>query len=195
MATLPATVRDPLDRAGPAPAAPSPQDADPPASVKPQVATFLGVAKATESQLLDALALVAERHERNYDLSRGATTCAIWSRRHLDWLGPFENAYGSIPSELAETLRSALLAGTRAGVFGELLDLCDLSVLAERAEMTWTVLYQGARELHDEGLQELAGRAREHNRRQIAWIRTEVDHLAPDALSVPQEIGGQADGV
>jgi hypothetical protein len=149
------------------------------------------MAQATEQQLLDALVLVAERHERNYELAQGATTCAIWSRQHLDWLGPFEDAYSAIPSEHAETLRSALLSGTRAGIFGELQDLCDLSVLAERAQMTWTVLYQGARELHDQGLQELAGRARDHSRRQIAWITTQIDHLAPDALSVPLDLIGQ----
>jgi len=160
--------------------------------VKVQVATFLGQIKATEAQLLDAFAVVAERHERNYELSRGATTCAIWSRRHLDWLAPFEKAYGAVPSENAETLRSALLSGTRAGTLGEIEDLSDLAVLAERAEMTWTVLYQGAREIRDPGLVELAGRARDHNKRQIAWIRTQIDHVASDALAVRLDPVGQA---
>jgi hypothetical protein len=184
--------RSATDRAGPAPAPPTAPTAPLPAAARLQVAIYLGIAKATEEQLLDALALVAERHERNYDLARGATTLAVWSRQHLDWLAPFEDAYGVVPSEHAETLRASLLSGTRAGIFGELQDLCDLSVLAERAEMTWTVLYQGARESRDAGLQELAGRARDHNRRQIAWIRTQVDHAAPDALSVPLDLGGQA---
>jgi hypothetical protein len=89
-------------------------------------------------------------------------------------------------------LRAALLGGTRAGIVGELADLCDLAVLAERAEMSWTILYQGARELRDSALADLAGKARDHNRRAINWIRTEIDHLAPDALSVPLEPRGQA---
>jgi hypothetical protein len=58
--------------------------------------------------------------------------------------------------------------------------------------MTWTILFQGARELQDKGLQELAGRARDHNKRQIGWIRTEINHLAPDALSVPLDPADQA---
>ena len=189
---MPVHVRPVHERAGPRPAAPAAPTANPPKAVKLQVATFLGLAKATEEQLLDAFAVVAERHERNYELSRGATTCAVWSRQHLDWLGPFEDAYGLIPSENAETLRAALLSGTRAGILGEIQDLSDLAVLAERADMTWTVLYQGARELHDKGLEELAGRARDHNKRQIAWIRTELNHLAPDALSVPLDPVDQA---
>jgi HPP family protein len=193
MSSLPAArTRSVLERAGPAVPGPSAPAADPPAGVKLQVATFLGVAKATEQQLLDAFALVAERHERNYDLSRGAATCAVWSRHHLEWLAPFEDAYGVIPSESAETLRSALLSGTRAGIIGEIQDLEDLAVLAERAEMNWTVLYQGAREIHDPGLEELAGRARDHNKRQISWIRTMINHVAPDALAVPLDPVDQA---
>jgi hypothetical protein len=180
-----ATVRGLLDRAGPPPAPPTAPSADPPAGVKAQVATFLGLARASETELLDALTLVAERHKENYELSQGATATAIWSTRHLDWLEPFETTYGSEMTLGDASLRRALLHGPRTGTFGELRDLCDLSVLTERAEIVWTVLYQGARELHDQGLQELAGRARDHNRRQIAWIRTEIDHLAPDALSIP----------
>ncbi|MFL5686025.1 MAG: HPP family protein [Chloroflexota bacterium] len=193
MTTLPAgRTRSAIERAGPPSPGPSAPAADPPTAVKLQVATFLGMVKATEEQLLDAFALVAERHERNYELSRGAATCALWSRRHLEWLKPFEKAYGAAPSENAEMLRSALLSGTRPGIVGEILDLSDLAVLAERADMTWTVLYQGAREIHDPGLEELAGRARDHNKRQISWIRTQINHVAPDALAVPLDPVDQA---
>ena len=192
MAAMPVEVRSVQDRAGPRAQGPSAPTANPPKSVKVQVAMFLGLVKATEEQLLDAFALVAERHERNYELSRGATTCALWSREHLEWLEPFEELYGVIPSENPEMLRAALLSGTRAGILGEIQDLSDLSLLAERADMTWTILFQGARELQDKGLQELAGRARDHNKRQIGWIRTEINHLAPDALSVPLDPADQA---
>src|SRR3954452_19199777 len=105
---------------------------------------------------------------------------------------PLIEHYGDVTSEQPETLRAALLGGTRAGVVCELADLCDLGVLAEQAEMTWTILLQGAKELRDEALADLAGRAHGHTVRQIAWIRTEIDHLAPDALSVPLDVGGQA---
>jgi hypothetical protein len=197
MATTHPTARPPLvnsaaERAGPRPEGPSGKAANPPAGAKLQVAQYLGLARATEEQLLNALTLVAERHEKNYELARGATTLALWCREHLTWMKALEEHYGAVPSEQPEMLRAALLGGTRAGIVGELADLCDLSVLAERAEMTWTILYQGGRELRDDALQDLAGRARDHNRRQINWMRTEIDHLAPDALSVPLDIAGQA---
>jgi hypothetical protein len=193
MATMPATSVQPVtERSGPKPRPPAAPTARAPDGTKPQVAMYLGIAKATEEQFREALILVAERHERNYELAAGATTLAAWSTQHLEWMEPFEEAYGLLPSESAETLRSALLSGTRPGIIGELQDLCDLAVLAERSEMVWTILYQGSRELRDPGLQELAGRAREHARRQIAWIRTEIDHLAPDAMAVPLDVSRQA---
>jgi hypothetical protein len=166
--------------------------ANPPVGARRQVAKYLGIAKGTEEQLLNALVVVAERHERNYDMSQGAATLATWSRAHLEWMRPLIDHYGDVPSEQPESLRAALLGGTRAGVVGELADLTDLAVLAELAEMTWTILLQGAKELRDEALGDLAGKAHAHSVRQIAWIRTEIDHLAPDALSVPLDPGGQA---
>ncbi|MFL5776452.1 MAG: HPP family protein [Chloroflexota bacterium] len=179
-------------RVEPRPQGPEGRLANPPAGAKLQVARYLGVAKATEEQLLNALVLVAERHERNYDMAHGTTTLAVWSREHLAWLQPVIDHYGDVPSEQPEALRAALLGGTRAGVVGELADLTDLAVLAEQAEMTWTILLQGAKELRDEALADLAGQAHAHSVRQISWIRTEIDHLAPDALSVPLDVGGQA---
>ncbi len=179
-------------RAGPTPEPPSGTTPPAPPGARPQVAYYLGVARANEEQLLNALVLVAERHERNYEISRGATTLAGWSRQHLDWMELVIERFRAIPSEHAEALRSVLLSGTRAGVTGELADLCDLAVLAERAEMTWTVIYQGARELHDGQLQDVASRSRDHSKRQIAWIRTQIDHLAPDALAIPLDPGAQA---
>jgi hypothetical protein len=166
--------------------------ANPPAGAKLQVAKYLGLARSTEEQLLNALVLVSERHERNYDVAQGATTLATWSREHLEWLPPLAEHYGAIPSEQPEMLRAALLGGTRPGLVGELADLTDLAILAQQAEMAWEILRQGARELRDEALVELASRAHAHSVRQIAWIRTEIDHLAPDALSVPLDVGGQA---
>ena len=192
MATIARPERRPVrERAGPPPERPSGTTPTPSNGARRQVARYLGQARANEEQLHDALILVAERHEKSYELARGATTLAIWSRQDLDWIEPLTERYGAIPSEQAEALRSVLLGGTRAGVTGELADLADLSVLAERAEMTWTILFQGACELRDGELADVASRARDHNRRQIAWIRTQVDHIAPDAVAIPLDPGGQ----
>jgi hypothetical protein len=162
-----------------------------PSGARQQVAHYLGVVAATEEQLRDALILVAERHEQNYEISRGATVLAVWSSEHVVELARQRERYGRVPSEAAELLRSALLSGARVGVVGELNDICDLAILAEKAEMTWTVVVQGARELHDEELLEVATTARDQVRRQIAWCRTMVEHEAPDAIAVVPDWSGQ----
>jgi len=185
---------DPEARATVASPATAPGLLPPPArpeGARQQVAHYLGVAIATEEQLRDALILVAERHERNYEISRGATVLAVWSSEHVARLQRQRDRYGRIPSEAAELLRSVLLGGSRVGVVGELNDLCDLAVLAERAEMTWTILVQGAHELRDEDLLEVASNARDQTRRQIAWLRTQIEHEAPDAIVVVPDWSGQ----
>ncbi|HET7473910.1 MAG TPA: HPP family protein [Candidatus Limnocylindrales bacterium] len=173
---------------------PATQPPPPPAGpegARNQVAMYLGVVAATEEQLRDALILVAERHERNYEISRGATVLAVWSSEHVARLERQRDRYGHVPSEAAELLRSALLSGTRVGVVGELNDLCDLAVLAEKAEMTWTIIVQGARELHDDELLDIASTARDQTRRQISWLRTMIEHEAPDAIAVVPDWPGQ----
>ena len=159
-----------------------------------QVARMLGQAAAIEGQLRDALVLVSERHERDYDVSRTAGMLAGWSAVHLEWLEPIAERYGRIPSERAEKLRAALLGGTRIGSMGQLEDLRDLGLLAEEADATWTILYQGAKELHDQALLTVAGDAREHARRTLRWIRTRIVHAAPETLAVAvdpdREVGG-----
>ena len=162
-----------------------------PEGARTQVAHYLGAVEATERELRDALVLVAERHERNYELSHGATTLAIWSAEHVRWLAPLSAAYGTAPDEHAALLRSALLVGTRVGAAGELADACDLAALVQDAEMLWTILVQGARELHDDDLLEVASQARDHSRRQLAWLRTIVEHEAPDAIAIVPNQSGQ----
>ena len=162
-----------------------------PAGTRRQVAHYLGAVEAAERELRDALVLVAERHERNYELSHGATTLALWSADHLRWLAPLTAAYGHGADDQAAQLRSALLGGTRIGAAGELADACDLAALVQRAEMLWTILVQGATALHEDGLLDVASRARDHSRRQLAWLRTIVEHEAPDAIAIVADRSGQ----
>jgi len=160
-----------------------------PSGARGQVARYLGAIVATERELRDALVLVAERHERNSELANGATTLAVWSADHLRWLEAPVERYGSKAYEQAAMLRAGLFSGSRTGAVGELADLCDLAALVQHAEMLWTILVQGSRELHDDALLELASRARERTRRQLAWLRTTVEHEAPDAIAiVPDQV-------
>jgi len=148
------------------------------------VAHYLGAVAGAERDLREALILVAERHADNYELSHGASTLAIWSRDNIDSLRALTATYGTGTDEPGDAFRSALLIGPREGVIGELADVCDLAALAQRAEMLWTVLVQGAKELREDTLIDVASLAREHSRRQLAWLRTILEHEAPDAIAL-----------
>jgi hypothetical protein len=186
-------VNAPAASAGPAGRAPNkrPARARHRDGARRQVAHYLGAVEATERELRDALILVAERHEGNFELSHGATTLAIWSTDHLRWLQELTADYGAGAYEHAALLRSALLGGTRVGAVGELADACDLAALVQHAEMLWTILVQGAKELHADPLLDVAIKARDHSRRQLAWLRTVVEHEAPDAIAIVPDQAGQ----
>jgi len=159
-------------------------------AARSQVGAYLGVLRASLRELASALVLVSERHERNYEVWGTATVLAGWIRDDDASLDPFVARYGIRDSDQPHKLRAALLGGVRGGLHGLLADLTDLSVLAEQVEMAWTVVHQGAKELEDTGLDEASGRGRGHAERAIRWIRTQVDHVAPEALAV----GGSTSG-
>jgi hypothetical protein len=150
----------------------------------PHVARFIGLALASEEQSQQALALVAERHRADFDIRLGATTLSVWSRENVDSLGPMIDRYGTVRSDQPRQLRAALFGARRPGAVGLLMDLKDLALLVEHSSLTWTMLFQGAKELHDMELLGIAGNARDHNRRQLAWLRTQIEHAAPETLAV-----------
>src|SRR4051812_3599922 len=104
-------------------------------AVVPQIGHYLGLARAIERELHAALILVSERHERNYEVSHGTATLAIWSADHLRWLEPLIERYGASDNEGPAKLRAALLGGTRVGVIGELAGIADPPGLVEQASM------------------------------------------------------------
>jgi len=171
-------------------AAPAPQPKALAPEARDQVAAYLGVLRASLRELSSALVLVTERHERNYEIWGTATVLAGWFHEDDASLEPFIERYGLRDSDQPHKVRAALLGGVRGGLHGLLGDLTDLSLLAEQVDMAWTVIYQAGKELEDQGLLEASGPGRGHAERAIRWIRTQVDHTAPEALAVGASTSG-----
>ena len=191
MTARPEPIRDTM----PAPPsdAPRPWTAKPvPPTAKDQVAASLGGIKGSLEVLADAFILVAERHERNYEIHGTATVLAGWMRQDIERLAPSIERYGLSEGDQPRKLRAAVLGGVRGGLAGLLADLTDLAVLAEQVNMSWTILFQGAKELEDEGLLAATREGRNHAERVIRWIRTQVDHTAPEALAVGADADSSA---
>jgi uncharacterized membrane protein len=163
-----------------------------PPTVKDQVAGFVGTLKGSLEVLSDALILVAERHEKNYEINGTATVLAGWMRQDIERLAPAIERYGIAEGDQPRKLRAAVLGGVRGGLAGLLADLTDLSVLAEQVDMSWTILFQGAKELEDDGLLAAAREGRNHTERVVRWVRTQIDHTAPEALAVGADADSSA---
>jgi hypothetical protein len=149
-----------------------------------RIAVYLDRIRKTEGHLAHALEAVADRHSSDPDLRDPARLLAGWARAHLEWLAPYAERYGRQDSPDPDHLRGALFHGDRSGGLGALRDVQDLAVLANALRAAWTILYQAAMEIHDEELRATAARAGEDVDRQLAWLKTRIRLMAPQALTV-----------
>jgi hypothetical protein len=146
---------------------------------------YLGLVRAAETHLANALTLVADRHSADADVRDTAHLLARWSRRHVEMLRPAVDRYGMRDVPDVDRLRAGLFQGARVGGVGLLRDVNDLLALGAYLRGTWTAVFQAAMELHDLELANIATRAAEDVDRQLAWIKTRVRMTAPQALTVP----------
>jgi hypothetical protein len=151
-----------------------------------QVAHHIGRLWRSQVQLADALAIVANRHDRESGVRDTCKQLEEWARRDLAGLQTFVTRYGRRRSEDAEQVFGALFHGQRAGGLGLLRDLHDLALLVEELRLGWATLRELAPELHDDALERLAERASNDTDRQLAWLETRLKATAPQALAVPR---------
>jgi HPP family len=151
----------------------------------------LGLLRASELQLADALVLVAARHSRDAAVRDMAPKLAVWSREHRSALEAFAKRYGEVGTQHPLRVRSALLYGTRTGGGGLLQDLEDISLLVHQASLHWMSVDQAAKELRDDDLLAVTTRGKSENHEQHAWLETRIRELAPQALTVPPNLGAE----
>jgi hypothetical protein len=151
------------------------------------VAKYLGIVRNGEEELAQVLLMMADRHEREADVRDNCKLLAKWSNAHIEALAPLIEKYGEDSSADPDRLSSALFHGARVGGMGLLRDLQDLSALATHVRLGWTALMQAAKRLHDKQLEGISERCGLEADRQLAWMCTELKHVAPQALVVPAE--------
>jgi hypothetical protein len=153
-------------------------------TARPEVAAALGVVRGALRALRDGLLLVSRRHPREYELWSTAAVLSGWIDEDAASLEPCTARYGLIRNRHPQAIGAAVLGPAPRGLRGTLAELTDLSLLAHQVEMAWTIVFQGAKELQDRELLATAAAGRNHADRVIRWIRTQVDHIAPEALAV-----------
>jgi hypothetical protein len=70
-------------------------------------------------------------------------------------------------------------------LFGLLVDLQELAVLASESHLTLTVVRQAALALRDQHFLDVCDHLKEQTERQQAWLLTHVKHRAAHTLVVP----------
>src|SRR3712207_6158304 len=101
-------------------------------------------------------------------------------------LRPFEDAYGRRGAGEPSDVRSAVLPTLPSGSFGLLRDLHALYVMSAEVHISLAIVMQASKELRDDELLAVCIYLDEQNKRQQAWLVTQIEHRAPHTLVVPQ---------
>jgi hypothetical protein len=153
-----------------------------------QIPVYIGMVRDSETQLAESLAAMADRHSSESEIREGCTRLARWSRGHVNGLEQHIDKYGAAPTTDPQRMRSALFHGARVGGLGTLRDLHDLFLLAQQTRMSWTVLCQAAKTVHDAQLENDCVAWGAQTDRQIEWLKTQLKHISPQALTVPADM-------
>ena len=149
---------------------------------------YIGSTRRSERLLAEAFRSVADRHQNEFEVHEQCRHMAEWSRSHSDALGEMTRRYGERRPSDADSLRSALFHGGRWGGLGLLHDLQDLLIMANAVSTEWLILKQAAQTIADPQFVELCTEAAGSNQRQVAWLKTQIKHVAPQALTVPPHL-------
>lgn len=155
------------------------------ATGKMHVANYLGMARESEGQLAESLRTVADHHGHEPDILQMTQLLADWSDQNNTALEPLISRYHETKDDEPENLSKALFHGPRNGGLGLVRDLHDLWLLTQEVSLIYELLTQAAAALRDEEMKSILGRNSSQTFRQSDWIRTRIDHAAPQALTVP----------
>jgi ferredoxin-nitrate reductase len=151
-----------------------------------RVSDYIGVLAEANEEFAKACASVASHHPEEAEIQMGMKKLSEFSAQALALLRPFTKNYGEREAEEPNKLRTTLFPALRAGSFGVLRDLHDLYVMAAETHIALTIVMQASKELRDEQLLDACIEMDELNKRQQAWLMTQIEHRAPHTLVVPQ---------
>lgn len=146
------------------------------------LANYCVLLQHAETALAESFEVVAEGHERDAGVHSVARTLATACRALADALRPAVERYGPALETDPDRWHPGGVTGTREGEIGLVRDLQDLYVLGSLVEVTWTIVGQAARGVRDRDLLELTDRGRGETAGQLAWLRSQLKVLSPQAL-------------
>lgn len=144
---------------------------------------YVGLLRATEQQLEQALKTVAEHHPLEPEVRAACLKFASWSVAHIGALKPFADRYQEQDDDEPKRLRNAMFQGPRVGMLGLMRDIHDLWLLAQDAWIGWLALKQVAKALEETELVEACNRNGRESSLVAEWCHTQFKtHIAQALL-------------
>ncbi len=150
------------------------------------VSDYIGILIEANEQFARACRAVAAHHLEEPEVHAGMRKLSHISGFAVEVLNSFVETYGRREAKGADNLRTTLFPKPRAGSFGLLRDLHALFVMASDVHIALAILMQTSKELRDDRLLTACLEMDEQNKRQQAWIVTQIAHRASHTLVVPQ---------
>ena len=135
-----------------------------------------------ERCLTKAFHEVAHQYIEEPDIHATSLLMASWSREQADGLKQFIVTYDTNQRADLQSSMKSLFEGSRSGGGGLLRDLRELWLAANEVYLEYEIVRQGAMALHDQALVAACEQSRLNTNRQLAWLRTRIDQLAPQTL-------------
>jgi anaerobic selenocysteine-containing dehydrogenase len=151
-----------------------------------RVSDYLGMLVESNEQFIEACGSVAAHHLEEAEIQQGMAKLSRFSAEATRQLAPYAEKYGEREAEESDKLRTTLFPTVRAGSFGLLRDLHALYLMASEVHIALTIIMQASKELRDEELLSVCMHLDEQNKRQQAWLVTQIEHRASHTLVVPQ---------
>lgn len=144
---------------------------------------YVGLLRAAEQQLGEALRAVAKEHPLEPEIKAGCLKFAGWTDGHLRGLDAFAQKFQEQKDGEAKRLRGAMFQGPRVGALGLMRDVHDLWLLAQDAWIGWLAMVQAAKALEEKELAQTGNSYSAEVSLITEWCHTQFkDHIAQALL-------------
>ncbi len=148
------------------------------------LSTYLGLLHTGERTLAGSYRQVGEGHQQEADVFYACRTVAGQCDAHVEALAPILERYGEAAEPEPERLHAVGLSSVRSGGLGLLRDLHELYALCSFVDISWTLVGQAAKGLHDRELLQVVQDCESQTSLQLRWLTTRMKAAAPQALIV-----------
>jgi hypothetical protein len=150
------------------------------------IGNYINMVHKSGEDLSKAFRMVAKEHGDEPDVEEMCKLLASWIDALVEKIKPFTKKYGEQRNAEPDRLMRTLFKEPRKGSLGMLLDLQDLWLMSEEAQVCCIMLRQAASGLRDKELIALCNEIEATATRQSSWLLTRMKAAATQTLIVSE---------